>query len=412
MITLLLPLLVMSDPVPIVGRPADFSGAVGGPFMVTMAVDKTEVKLGEPIQLTITISGPGDLFKVKRPDLKNDPEWKSKFVVEDVGQSHATEPNTVKFEYKIRPTTINANELPRVKLTYFNPTVTPASRGWQRTYTGTVEIAIRSDAPRVEIPGRDDWLIRANRAIKSPPDLWTRAGRWWHHLWGESPLDDNPLPYLVKFIESDTYPLAILCARSELLKDPSNVLLQDALDLARSRVALPPSSQDAAMIRPESTWWPGWLFHPTVAIAAQFALVMLVVIWAKSRRRSPTVSRVALVGIGLIVALTLSNHLIQQSRWNLQKRAPLRVLRTDTPLRTGNGPDYTVKLLLPRGAECRQLNVRNGWTQVEFASGLTGWVEDTSLLPTPWSALGYSIAKYGGNPAISSPSYVPESHAP
>src|SRR5258705_24976 len=50
---------------PIVGRPIDFSGAIGGPFVVTMEVESgarvVEVPVEEPFTLTLRIVGPGNL---------------------------------------------------------------------------------------------------------------------------------------------------------------------------------------------------------------------------------------------------------------------------------------------------------------------------------------------------------------
>ena len=49
-------------------------------------------------------------------------------------------------------------------------------------------------------------------------------------------------------------------------------------------------------------------------------------------------------------------------------------------LRAGNGPDYAAKINLPQCVECRKIGERGDWLQVEFASGLTGWVEKQAAI--------------------------------
>ena len=53
---------------PVVGRPLDFSGAVGGPFTVTATAEPTEVTAEEPFTLTLRITGPGNLADLPRPE--------------------------------------------------------------------------------------------------------------------------------------------------------------------------------------------------------------------------------------------------------------------------------------------------------------------------------------------------------
>jgi hypothetical protein len=65
--------------------------------------------------------------------------------------------------------------------------------------------------------------------------------------------------------------------------------------------------------------------------------------------------------------------------WQRERRdvmAPVLVVARDCPLRIGNGASYPPRLdaPLPRGAEVRRLFERNGWYQVELASGVVGWL--------------------------------------
>src|SRR5437868_91651 len=97
---------IVADPVvPIAGRPVDFSGAVGGPFVVTTTVDRSAAHVGAPVVFTITITGPGDLSQVRRPDLEHNPDFTSRFAIVGIYSSisQATDPATVAFRYTLRP---------------------------------------------------------------------------------------------------------------------------------------------------------------------------------------------------------------------------------------------------------------------------------------------------------------------
>ena len=56
------------EALPEAGRPADFSGLVGR-FEIAAAATPLEVKVGDPMTLTVTITGSGDLRRLQAPDL-------------------------------------------------------------------------------------------------------------------------------------------------------------------------------------------------------------------------------------------------------------------------------------------------------------------------------------------------------
>ena len=68
---------------PIVGRPVDFAGAVGGPFVVQWIAEPTEVAAEEPLTLTLRVTGPGNLADMPRPPLAKLDAFKP-FAVEDL----------------------------------------------------------------------------------------------------------------------------------------------------------------------------------------------------------------------------------------------------------------------------------------------------------------------------------------
>ncbi len=119
--------------------PPSFSGAVGN-FSLTAEARPTTAKIGDPITVTVKISGRGNFDRVSAPVFENDSGWhkyppSSQFVADDdVGIS-----GTKTFE-----TVLSANEakdqLPTATFTYFDPL--------KEQY-----VTLRSDALHVRIEG-------------------------------------------------------------------------------------------------------------------------------------------------------------------------------------------------------------------------------------------------------------------
>lgn len=388
MITVLLPLLLASDPVvPIAGRPVDFSGAVGGPFVVTMKLDKTEVRLEEPATLTITITGPGDLSKVKRPNLKEKPNWNSKFTIDD-GPVREPNDHCKEFDYLLRAKNHLAYYLPPLKFVYFNPATKPASLAWQTTYSDPIEINLilpERILPQTYSAEIRDWLDRAYNACQQPPSIADHINATLDEIRGEPSRADRirALSHTAEFLLVGDYPFAILSSRMGLISVPGDKLIQDGLAAARNEVVFP-SEPIRELLGPESKWWPGWLHNPftSIIIGLGFMSSALIVQRFHHWRHRRLLFTLMLVGIGII---PLGNYVVTKSRHDRQTNYPLRVVISLTELRSGNGAEYPVKLELPRGVECRHLCSRSGWAQIEFASGLIGWLPENQLTPIDWS---------------------------
>lgn len=69
------PLVITVRPVPQEGRPSAYHGDVGR-FKMTAAFDKTSVKVHEPITLTVTVSGEGNVKALAQPSLPESKEFK------------------------------------------------------------------------------------------------------------------------------------------------------------------------------------------------------------------------------------------------------------------------------------------------------------------------------------------------
>src|SRR5438874_7862036 len=137
---------------PVVGRPVDFSGAVGGPFVVQWVAEPTAVVAEEPLTLTLRITGPGNLSEIPRPVLGKLDAFKS-FAVEDLDDRFVPgDPPRREFRYRVRPRTAGVTEIPRLKFVYFNPRIVPSSRGYQTTYAGPVPLTVKPRTPPRTVP--------------------------------------------------------------------------------------------------------------------------------------------------------------------------------------------------------------------------------------------------------------------
>ncbi|MBD3426874.1 MAG: hypothetical protein GF409_06545 [Candidatus Omnitrophica bacterium] len=108
------PIKISVVPVPSRGRPADFSGAIGN-FGLEVSVDKKTVKVGEPIIITMTVTGEGNFNTVKAPAIRET----DAFTVYEA-QELGGEDNRV-FTQVIKPASPDARAIPRVSFSYFDP---------------------------------------------------------------------------------------------------------------------------------------------------------------------------------------------------------------------------------------------------------------------------------------------------
>ncbi len=102
------------------GKPADFSGGVGQ-FNVAASLDRQSVKLGEPITLSLTITGTGNVEQLPPPSVSRN--WRT--TVTAGAYSNEIQRGLVvgKRDYQIVffPTSTGEQELPSIALHYFDP---------------------------------------------------------------------------------------------------------------------------------------------------------------------------------------------------------------------------------------------------------------------------------------------------
>ncbi len=116
------PLTIEVLPLPPAGRPANFDPAAVGRFTIEARLDRNEVNVGEPVSLTVTIAGQGNLRKLAPPRTPVLDGWKiyePKTDVKIENQGGISGRKTV--EYLMQPERPGATIVPAFELGYFDP---------------------------------------------------------------------------------------------------------------------------------------------------------------------------------------------------------------------------------------------------------------------------------------------------
>jgi len=105
---------------PAAGQPANFSGLVGE-YQISVTATPTEVKVGDPITLTLLVSGPEYLDNIDLPPLENQPSLSRDFVIPADRAPGIVEGSAKSFRQTVRARSADVSEIPPIELSYFNP---------------------------------------------------------------------------------------------------------------------------------------------------------------------------------------------------------------------------------------------------------------------------------------------------
>ena len=109
-------------PFPVEGRPESFAGAVGSGFSLDVAADRTVVRVGDPITLTVALRGAGNIENASLPSLAADggmnPEL---FRLPEGDSSGTTEDGTKTFQVSVRVKDESVSEIPALAYSWFDP---------------------------------------------------------------------------------------------------------------------------------------------------------------------------------------------------------------------------------------------------------------------------------------------------
>ncbi len=115
------PVTITILPLPSQDRPADFSGAVGD-FQFAVKAQPMELDVGDPITLTMEVTGRGNVDAVSAPALNLGAEFKlydAKLITKQVNDSQTHGRKT--FEQVVIPRSAAVNEIPTITFSYFHP---------------------------------------------------------------------------------------------------------------------------------------------------------------------------------------------------------------------------------------------------------------------------------------------------
>ncbi len=121
------PLVVVSPqlafkvlPLPTDNQPDNFTGAIGD-FNLQVAAKPLDVEVGEPLTLTMEISGTGNFDRVEAPAFLESDEWKTYSPTSNFSEQGKSYAGTKTFEQAIVAKNGTVTEIPSLSFSYFDP---------------------------------------------------------------------------------------------------------------------------------------------------------------------------------------------------------------------------------------------------------------------------------------------------
>ncbi|MDA0577306.1 MAG: BatD family protein, partial [Verrucomicrobia bacterium] len=114
------PVTVRVTPPPMQGRPASFVGTVGSNLVVTAALDTQTCSVGDPLSLTLDISGDIGLDSLSPPLLARQTDLTNRFRVYDDSVRTTSRERGRTYRYTVRPTQPGTYELPPIAISYYD----------------------------------------------------------------------------------------------------------------------------------------------------------------------------------------------------------------------------------------------------------------------------------------------------
>jgi hypothetical protein len=119
------------------GRPSDFSGLVGE-YRIEAKAEPMSVSVGDPITLTIEISGPEYLEPVDMPPLTNQADFAKNFKIPAERANAEISGKKKLFTQTIRPMNADITQIPPISLSYFDT----GSQTYKRVETKAIPLTV------------------------------------------------------------------------------------------------------------------------------------------------------------------------------------------------------------------------------------------------------------------------------
>lgn len=108
-------------PLPKTDRPKGFTGAIGDFTVSQPKLSSAETEVGEPITLTFSLSGEGNLDSVPAPEMAENPDWTSYRPTSELSRDDETGKVVKTFSYTLVPKRDGKRGTPPLPFAYFNP---------------------------------------------------------------------------------------------------------------------------------------------------------------------------------------------------------------------------------------------------------------------------------------------------
>jgi hypothetical protein len=180
------PLDLTVKDLPVEGRPASFSGAVGR-YSFDVAARPLQLRVGDPVTITLTIRGQGNLAGITPPALALGDAFKvyePRLITDDPANGQRV------FEQVVIPRTAKATDLPAISFSFFDPQMEAYQTISHGPYTLALDATGATDPMMLQGAGHPAISVPASLGsdivyLKSAPHHWARHT---DRSWYESPV--------------------------------------------------------------------------------------------------------------------------------------------------------------------------------------------------------------------------------
>ncbi len=183
---------------PAAGKPANFAGHVGT-YRIDSRATPQKVNVGDPITLTVTISGPAFLKGIDLPPLQRQTDLAKNFRLPAERSPGQVQGNSVLFTQTIRAAREDVTEIPGIELPYFDPDTgtyqiarsAPIPLDVSETRVVTAQDAEGTEPVKPVTTEVEAWSrgiahnyedVGALRSQRFSPGAWLRSGSFWSLL--------------------------------------------------------------------------------------------------------------------------------------------------------------------------------------------------------------------------------------
>ena len=178
------PITIKVLPLPEAGKPADFTGGVGR-FTLAGALDHASTTNGEPVNLTVRLSGTGNLHMIDPPKLAAVPGLKilTPETKDDVHVEDGAVRGTKTFRFPIIPQGDGKFEVPAVTVAYFDP----ESKGYKTLSAGPFSFSASGSASAAPVAEASGLKVLGTDIDYIKPDASSLESRsmdppWWPNV--------------------------------------------------------------------------------------------------------------------------------------------------------------------------------------------------------------------------------------